>query len=234
MANLLTDTGSVEQSVPLLREAIQNSPNNAEAHWELGYAYRFGGMLPQAVTESELARRLDPQVKVNSSAMNAYLYLGEYDKFLQSLPVNDSPYILFYRGFAEYYAGRMQEAATDFDRAFKEDPSLMQAAIGRALSYAISNDNAAGLALLRQTEEKIEKLGVSDAEGIYKVAQAYAVLGDRASSQRMLRRSVEGGFFCYPYFESDPLLNNLRREREFAEITAQARARHEQFKARFF
>jgi serine/threonine protein kinase len=234
MANLLTDTGRVEQSVPLLREAIQNSPNNAEAHWELGYAYRFGGMLPQAVTESELARRLDPQVKINSSAMNDYLYLGEYDKFLQSLPVNDSPYILFYRGFAEYYAGRMQAAATDFNRAFEQDPSLMQATIGKAFSYALSNDNTAGLALLRQTEEKIEKLGVSDAEGIYKVAQAYAVLGDRASSLRMLRRSVEGGFFCYPYFESDPLLNNLRREPEFAEITAQARERHEQFKARFF
>jgi len=234
MANLLTDTGSVEQSVPLLREAIQNSPNNAEEHWELGYAYRFGGMLPQAVTESELARRLDPQVKINSSAMNAYLYLGEYDKFLQSLPVIDSPYILFYRGFAEYYAGRMQEATTDFNRAFEQDPSLMQAAIGKALSYAINNDNTAGLALLRQTEEKIEKLGVSDAEGIYKVAQAYAVLGDRGSSLRMLRHSVEGGFFCYPYFESDPLLNNLRREREFAEIMAQARERHEQFKARFF
>jgi serine/threonine-protein kinase len=234
MANLLTDTGSVEQSVPLLREAIQNSPNNAEAHWELGYAYRFGGMLQQAVTESELARRFDPQVKINSSAMNAYLYLGEYDKFLQSLPVNDSPYILFYRGFAEYYAGRMQEAATDFNRAFEQDPSLMQAAIGKALSYAINNDNTAALALLRQTEEKIEKLGVSDAEGIYKVAQAYAVLSDRASSLRMLRRSVEGGFFCYPYFESDPLLNNLRREREFAEIMAHARERHEQFKARFF
>jgi serine/threonine protein kinase/TolB-like protein len=234
MANLLTDTGRVEQSVPLLREAIQNSPNDAEAHWELGYAYRFGGMLPDAVTESELARRLDPHVKINSSAMNAYLYLGEYDKFLQSLPVNDSPYILFYRGFAEYYAGRMQEAATDFNRAFEQDPSLMQAAIGKALSYAINKNDIAGLALLRQTEEKIEKLGVSDAEGIYKVAQAYAVLGDRASSRRMLRRSVEGGFFCYPYFESDPLLNNLHREPEFAEITAQARERHEKFKARFF
>jgi TolB-like protein len=234
MANLLTDTGRVEQSVPLLREAIQSSPNNAEAHWELGYAYRFGGMLPQAIAESELARRLDPQVKINSSAMNAYLYLGEYDEFLQSLPVNDSPYILFYRGFAEYYARRMQAAATDFNRAFEQNPSLMQAAIGKALSYAISDDNAAGLALLRQTEEKIEKLGVSDAEGIYKVAQAYAVLGDRASSRRMLRRSVAGGFFCYPFFESDPLLNNLRGEPDFVEIMAQARARHEQFKARFF
>jgi serine/threonine-protein kinase len=234
MANLLTDTGRVEQSVPLLREAIQNSPNDAEAHWELGYAYRFGGMLPQAVSESELARRLDPQVKVNSSAMNAYLYLGEYEKFLHSLPVKDSPYILFYRGFAEYYAGRTEQGATDFNHAYEQDSSLMQAAIGKALSYSIVQDNAAGLALLHQTEEKIEKLGVSDAEGIYKVAQAYAVLGDKASSLRMLRRSVEGGFFCYPYFESDPLLNNLRKEPEFVDIVGQARQRHEQFKARFF
>jgi serine/threonine protein kinase/TolB-like protein/Flp pilus assembly protein TadD len=234
MANLLTDTGRVEQSVPLLREAIQNSPNDAEAHWELGYAYRFGGMLPQAVSESELARRLDPQVKINSSAMNAYLYLGEYDKFLRSLPVSDSPYILFYRGLAEYYAGRTQEGATDFNHAFEQDSSLMQAAIGKALSYSITHDNAAGLALLRQTEGKIEKLGVSDAEGIYKVAQAYAVLGDKASSLRMLRRSVDGGFFCYPYFESDPLLNNLRTDREFVDIVLQARQRYQLFKARSF
>lgn len=234
MANLLTDTGKVEQSVPLLREAIQNSPNNAEAHWELGYAYRFGGMLPQALAESELARRLDPLVKINSSAMNVYIYLGEYDKFLQNLPVNDSPYILFYRGFAEYYAGRTKEAATDFNRAYEQDSSLMQAAIGKALGYSIAHDNAAGLTLLHQTEQKIEKLGVTDAEGIYKVAQAYAVLGDKASSLRMFRRSVQGGFFCYPYFESDPLLNNLRNEPAFAEILAQARESHEQFKARFF
>jgi hypothetical protein len=75
---------------------------------------------------------------------------------------------------------------------------------------------------------------VSDAEGIYKVAQAYAVLGDKASSLRMLRRSVEGGFFCYPYFESDPLLNSLRKEPEFVDIVGQSRQRHEQFKARFF
>src|SRR5208282_6609409 len=43
MANLMTDTGRVEQAVPLLRSVLRDSPNNAEAHWELGYAYRFGG-----------------------------------------------------------------------------------------------------------------------------------------------------------------------------------------------
>jgi tetratricopeptide (TPR) repeat protein len=42
MANMLTDTGKVEQAVLLLRTALQSGPNNAEVHWELGYAYRFG------------------------------------------------------------------------------------------------------------------------------------------------------------------------------------------------
>jgi hypothetical protein len=73
-----------------------------------------------------------------------------------------------------------------------------------------------------------------DAEGIYKVAQAYAILGDKASALRMLRRSIEGGFFCYPYFLRDPLLNNLRDQDEFKQLLSHAQQRHEQFKNRFF
>ncbi len=56
MANMLTDTGRVEEAVPLLRTALQSNPNNAELHWELGYAYRFAGMLPESVVECERAR----------------------------------------------------------------------------------------------------------------------------------------------------------------------------------
>ena len=43
MANLLTDTGRAELAVPLLHQALKANPNHAEAHWELGYAYRFAG-----------------------------------------------------------------------------------------------------------------------------------------------------------------------------------------------
>jgi tetratricopeptide (TPR) repeat protein len=55
MANMFTDTGRVEKAVPLLREALRTNPNQAEIHWELGYAYRFAGMLQESVAESELA-----------------------------------------------------------------------------------------------------------------------------------------------------------------------------------
>ncbi len=101
MANMFTDTGRVEKAVPLLREALKTNPNEAEVHWELSYAYRFAGMLSESVSESERARQLDPGVKLYSSAPNGYLYLGQYDRFLQSLPkTDDAALIVFYRGLA--------------------------------------------------------------------------------------------------------------------------------------
>jgi tetratricopeptide (TPR) repeat protein len=60
MANLLTDTGRVEQAVPLLRSVLEENPNQAEAHWELGYAYRFAGMLAESVKECEQSAPQQP------------------------------------------------------------------------------------------------------------------------------------------------------------------------------
>jgi len=234
MANLLTDTGRVEQAVPLLRAALQSSPNNAELHWELGYAYRFAGMLEESVAECEKARQNNPEVKINSSALNGYLYLGQYNKFLQSLPVKDSAYVLFYRGLGEYYLDHREQASQDFDRAYTLEPSLLPARVGKAFSYSIAGQQSTGLEFLRRTEDEMEERGVGDAEGMYKVAQVYAVLGHKSSSMHMLRHTIEGGFFCYACFITDPLLAGFRADPEFQRLTEEARQRHEQFKARFF
>jgi DNA-binding winged helix-turn-helix (wHTH) protein/TolB-like protein len=96
LANLLVDTGKVEQAVPLLRDALKTNGNYAAAHWELGYAYRFAGLLDESVAECDRARQLDPLVKgSNGSVLNTYLYLGQYQKFLESLPAEDSSFVLF-------------------------------------------------------------------------------------------------------------------------------------------
>jgi TolB-like protein len=234
LANLLIDTGKVEQAMPLLREALKTNPNQAAVHWELGYAYRFAGMLRESVAECEQARRIDPLVKSNGSALNAYLYLGEYDKFLQSLPdENDSAFILFYRGFGEYHLKKFDLAATDFDRAYGLDPTLYTG-IGKAFSDGIAGKSGDGLALLHQLVAKIEQRGVGDPEATYKITQAFSVLGDKASAMRMLHTSIENGFFPYPYFVTDPLLENIRKEQEFARLLNIARERHTAFKNRFF
>ena len=233
LANLLVDTGKVEQAVPLLRDALKTNGNNAAAHWELGYAYRFAGMLDESVAECERARELAPLVKANGSVLNSYLYLGQYQKFLESLPVDDSSFILFYRGFGEFHEKEFNQASKDFDRAYDLDPTLYTG-IGKALSDSIHRHGAEGLELLGGLERKIKERGVGDPEATYKIAQAYAVLGDKISAMRLLRSSVENGFFSYPYLSKDPLLSELRGEPEFAQILNMARQRHEAFKRSFF
>jgi len=234
MANLLTDSNRVEQAVPMLRKLLQSNTNNAEARWELGYAYRFAGMLNESIGECERARAIDPNVKRTSSALNAYLYIGEYEKFLSSLLKEDGPaFLVFYRGMGNYYLKRFEQAAVDFDRAYEMDPQLYTR-IGKALSYAIKNQKDVALGVLRDVEREIEQKGVGDSEAIYKVAQAYAVLGERSSALRVLRRSIETGFFCYGYLKSDPVLESLRAEPEWNSLLEIARNRHESFQRAFF
>ena len=60
------------------------------------------------------------------------------------------------------------------------------------------------------------------------------LLGDTGGALRVLRRSIEDGFFCYPYFVRDPLLDSIRSVPEFQSLLERARERHEAFRRRFF
>jgi hypothetical protein len=62
-----------------------------------------------------------------------------------------------------------------------------------ALAFAIMHSEA--LAVLRRLETKINQRGVGDPEATYKIAQAYAMLGDKASALRVFKHSIESEFF---------------------------------------
>ena len=230
----LTDTGRVEQALPLLRGVLETHPNLSQAHWDMAYAYRFGGLLRESINEGERSRQIDDEIKANNSVFNSYLYDGQYDKFLQSLPAGEnSAFITFYRGLGHYYLKNWKQAAAHFDQAYQLNKALMPAQVGKAMSHSLAGNGAAGLELLKGAEKNIVEGGVADPEGIYKVAQALAMLSDKPAALRLLRRSIEGGFFCYPYFTNDTLLDNLRGEAEFAQLMEIARRRHEDFKRQF-
>jgi DNA-binding winged helix-turn-helix (wHTH) protein/TolB-like protein/tetratricopeptide (TPR) repeat protein len=234
-AAFLTDTGRVEEAVPLLRGVVQDNPNHAGAHWELSYAYRFAGMLGPSIEEGERSRRIESEIRSNNSVFNTYLYDGQYTKFLESLPRNETDaFILFYRGLGSLYLDQREVAIDYFNRAIQKDGSLFPAIVGSAMSLGLTGNRSAGIKLLADTEKSVKEHGVRDPEGIYKLAQAYALLENREGALRMFRQSVEGGFFCYPYFSNDRLLSKLASDAQFQAILDESRRRHETFRQHFF
>jgi hypothetical protein len=80
-----------------------------------------------------------------------------------------------------------------FSRQRLERPSVLE-----------SNTRTTAPVILHSLETKFVEHGVVDPEAIYKMAQAYATIGDNASVLRDLRRSIEKRFFPYPYFCGRP------------------------------
>jgi len=232
LANFLTENNRVEDAVPMLRKVIEENPNHPFARWELSYAYRYGGMLDQSIAEGESALQLYPHL--TGHLFNSYLYAGQPEKFVTSLPMRDDPYTLFYRGLGHYYLKDWARASVYFDRGHQLDSTALVSQLGEVLKLAMDGHNREGLKLLKGIESKLEKDPFGDGELSYKLAEFYSVLGDRASSLRLLKKSIDQGFFCYPYFISDSLLDSVRGEAEYATLIEAARQRHERFKQSFF
>ena len=225
----LMELGRLDESVVLLRHAVQTNPNYAQGHLWLSQAYRYGGMLQESLSEAELASRLDPEVR-EYTTLNTYIYAGEYDKFLQSLSRGLGARVLFYSGLAHYYERDLSAAERDFRKAYEMQPAHPHAQYAQAFLQALAGQNDEGIRQLRVFEQKYQ----ADGEMIYKTAQAYAILGDKRSAIRLLRQSIERDFYCYPYFLRDVLLQSVREDPEYVGVMELARARHEAFRRRFF
>ncbi len=230
LSNILIDTNRVENAVPILRKIIGEHPEVALAYWNLSYAYRFGGLLEKAEQMGEQAHEIDPGFVLRSDTPIYYLYTGRYENFRDNLTTfENTAYITFYRGFANYHLQNFDLAKKDFDSAYATDSGMLQTQVGKALSLGLEDKSQEGLKILSEAERRIDRQEIYDAEGIYKIAQAYSVLGDKESGLRVFRKSVSGGFFCYPYFQTDPLLSNIRDEPEFQEILNLAEQRYINF-----
>lgn len=230
LAIQMMEHGDVEKGLLTVREELRLNPNEAFAHWWLTEAYLYGGMLPESIAEGEHALQLDPLVN-EGSTLNSYLYAGDYQKFLSTMPVGESARTTFYRGLCFFYMNDFSRAASEFERAYMLDPSLLHAKYGRALLYAIRQQPSEGLRYLKQLERETS---TEDGEMVYKLAQAYAVLGDVPSAILKLHAAIDHGFYCYPCFVRDPLLVPLHGDAQYAELMKLSRERHESFKHKYF
>ncbi len=231
LAMLYTETARIEEAVDIVRQVLEINSNNAEAHFSLGYIYRYAGMNTEAILEMEKAVSLEPDNSTFRSIIITYLWAGDYKKaFEASKLYKESAYILAYQVQVLFRQGNQKQAVEYIDRVISMEPYGGHVLVLTGIKASINGNREEGLAATL----KFEEYDIADAEAWYFTAGNYGLLGDKEGCIRCLRKAVDRGFFNYPCMLTDSYLDSARDDPKFQEILEEAKLKHEAFKKRFF
>ncbi|MEN8203950.1 MAG: tetratricopeptide repeat protein [Bacteroidota bacterium] len=231
LSGIYTETARIEKAVQLTRKLLKINPNNADAHYSLGYIYRYAGMNNEAVREMEKAMAIDPKNPGFRSIVVTYQYAGEWEESYEASKIyGQSAFIIGEQGAAFLRQGKQKKAIEYFNRSLELDPTGMQGLWVTGMKASITGDIEAGLEATRRFEEA----NILDAEAWYHFAGNYGLLGDKAGCIRCLQKAVDRGFFNYPFMQTDPFLDAVREDAEFQQILQEAKEKHEAFRKKIF
>ena len=231
LSSLYTETNRIIEAVELTKQILEINPNSAEAHFSLGYIYRYAGMNDEAIEQMEKAISLDPKNQGFRSINITYLFAGKYENaFNAGSLFEESAFILQIKGQALFRQGKHEKALEYLNDAIKLEPGKLAALTSIGVKAFIEGNLEEGI----KAAQKFEEYNIADAEAWYFIAGNYGLLGDIEGCLRCLKRAVDGGFFNYPLMSTDFYLNSARDDPEFQTILAKAKKKHQAFKERFF
>ncbi len=233
-AAILVETGKDEDAYVLLAEARRRLPWNPDIEYQGVYVLRYAGFLDRAAKRLDTLLARDPvYLSVEGWTPNTLLYRNRLAAFLDRLPEADSPVFLYYRGLVKFLQGKPQEAVRVLRPAFTHNPNDVFARLSAALVAILAGDKSTALVRLNDLVLDRTRLGLSDGEITYKIAQLYVLAGRTDTALDQLERAVGQGFFNLRYMQSDPVFASLRKNLRFEAIVDKAKVRYDAFGRRF-
>jgi tetratricopeptide (TPR) repeat protein len=117
----------------------------------------------------------------------------------------------FYRGYLALTRGDQVQARKEFraaaDRA-NGYPNIMR--LSEIYHLILEGEKDEAWKKLREYDQ--ERIGMREPDGEFtiRLAEAYALMGDRASAMEMVNRAFARGFGCTAWYERSPMLEPLR------------------------
>ena len=243
LSSLYAKTGKSEESVELLQKALNIYPNIPSFYSGLGYIFRYAGLMDESIQFYKLSQGLDSSflnlVSAQSQITKSLIYQKKYETalashdrmmhYLKQAQQSADEKKIFYGGIIYLYSKRIDRAITLFDSAFDVDKSSVWTTFGPAYKEAALGDVESVL----EIANRLEARNIVDGERRYRLVHFYALIGKNEDALRNLKKSIESGFFNFPYISNDPFLDNIRGTKEFKNLLAQAKRRHQAFKLRF-
>ena len=225
-----------DQAIQEYRRALALNPSLDEARNQLALVYGHVGLLDEALQELEKAVALNPSnTLVRFRIGEMLLFQGKYEQALTALrnvPREVNPALVGHQiVWALFNLGRKEEASATLEQFLRDYPED-----NRGLYTSLHAVFSASAGQERMAEEKI-KSAVERGKGFghfhhtaYHIACAYAHMNKPAQAIKWLAVAAENGFPCYPLFEKDPNLNNLREDARFVTFLAKVRQQWESYK----
>jgi TolB-like protein len=203
---------ALERLLGLAREGA------ADPHLFAGLAYvlRFAGLCEESLAADERARRLEPSIR--TGVQYTLYYLRRFEEAMER-DRDEPPSVRWTSLMAR---GRDAEAAREIrarvDRGM-EGLERMHAVSLLAVAEGRLEDARAEFRRLAESSFR-------DPEGLYIYAAAGIRAGASDVAAGLVRRAVEGGFFCVPAFRTEPCLDALRGRPDVVGALELAERRH--------
>ncbi len=225
-----------ENAIREYRRALTLNPSLDEARNQLALVYCHIGAFDEALQESHKAITTNPNNNLAHLRIGQTLnFQGKYVQalsVLRAIPKKANPALVGYQiAWALFNLGKKEEASATLEQLLNDSPED-----SGGLFTSVQAVLAASAGQERLAEEKIRS-AVERGKGFghfhhtaYHIACAYALMNKPEQAIRWLEVAANDGFPCYPLFEKDPNLNNLRQDARFVTLLAKLRQQWEHYR----
>jgi TolB-like protein/tetratricopeptide (TPR) repeat protein len=214
--NIQVDQGRAMDAMRRLLKRLRSSKTDPELFAGFTHASRYCGLLQASLEAHRQARRLDPNIR--TTVTHTYFAMGDYQGAMDAASGDFG----YFTPLRLAMLGRVEEAIA----MLKERETAVSERIGKvfmtSLRTLLEGDREASL----KASDELMAGVFKDPEGEYYLARQLAYLNDIGRATRSLKKTVDGGYFCYPQIASDPWFDPIRGDSEFKRILERAQALH--------
>ena len=226
-----------DKAIQEYRRAINLNPSLDEAHHQLALVYSHVGLLEEAQQELEQTLIINPSNHLARYRVGeTMLFQCRYEQaltVLRKVPPEVNPALVGHQiAYVLFSLGKKEEASETVKEFLKKYPEDNRGLLTSLEAVLAASDGQESIA-----EDKI-KLAIDKGKGFghfhhtaYFIACAYALMKKPDQAIKWLEQAADEGFPCYPLFERDLNLSNLRQDERFITLLTKLKQQWESYKA---
>jgi serine/threonine protein kinase/Flp pilus assembly protein TadD len=228
-----------EQAIQSYKRAIELNPKFDEAHHWLGVVYLHIGLLDKALEETQTALDLKADNMRGRFRLGVIdVYKGKFEDALsvfKTTPPESNPEDIYrQKAGALFQLGRYEEAQAVVDQFLKDYPTDLGGTMTsmNAMLFAKAGKQKEAEESIRHAIELGQGFGHFH-HTAYNIASAYALMNKPDEAVKWLQNASDDGFPCYPYFEIDHQLDNIRKDPRFIEFMSKLKVQWLKYNAEY-